>query len=92
MYNYAWSLAMTIGLIVALVLLWDDPGSTSFVLTAIGIGIASSVWRHPPTRGSWLGTPGSPRRLGGGTANVLRDQLGPTCDDVDCIRALPGGL
>jgi hypothetical protein len=30
---------MTIGPVVALVLLWDDPGSTSFVLTAIGLGI-----------------------------------------------------
>src|SRR5215216_1277861 len=29
---------MTIGPIVALVLLWDDPGSTSSVLTAIGLG------------------------------------------------------
>ena len=25
--------------VVALVLLWDDPGSTSFVLTAIGLGV-----------------------------------------------------
>jgi hypothetical protein len=25
--------------VVALVLLWDDPGSTAFVLTAIGLGI-----------------------------------------------------
>ena len=30
---------MTIGPVIALVLLWDDPGSTSFVLTAIGLGI-----------------------------------------------------
>ena len=35
----AWSLGMAVGPIVALVLLWDDPGSTSFVLTAIGLGI-----------------------------------------------------
>jgi hypothetical protein len=45
---------MTIGPIVALVLLWDDPGSTSFVLTAIGLGIVivgvlrvSNVWKTP---------------------------------------------
>jgi hypothetical protein len=38
----------------ALVLLWDDPGSTSFVLTAIGLGIVfvgviivSNVWKTP---------------------------------------------
>jgi hypothetical protein len=53
-YNYAWSLGMTVGPIVALVLLWDDPGSTSFVLTAIGLGIVivgvlivSNVWKTP---------------------------------------------
>ena len=53
-YNYAWSLGMTIGPIVALVLLWDDSGSTSFVLTAIGLGIVvvgilivSNVWKTP---------------------------------------------
>jgi hypothetical protein len=40
--------------VVALVLLWDDPGSTSFVLTAIGLGIVivgvlmvSNVWKTP---------------------------------------------
>jgi hypothetical protein len=36
-YNYAWSGGMTIGPVVALVLLWDERGSTSFVLTAIGL-------------------------------------------------------
>ena len=53
-YNYAWSSGMTIGPVVALVLLWDDPGSTSFVLTAIGLGIVivgvlivSNVWKTP---------------------------------------------
>jgi hypothetical protein len=53
-FNYAWSLGMTIGPIVALVLLWDDPGSTPFVLTAIGLGvvivgvdIVSNVWKTP---------------------------------------------
>ena len=35
-------------------LLWDDPGSTSFVLTAIGLGIVligvyvvANVWKEP---------------------------------------------
>ena len=53
-FNYAWSLGMGIGPIVALVYLWDDPGSTSFVLTAIGLGIVlvgvyivSNVWKEP---------------------------------------------
>jgi hypothetical protein len=53
-YNYAWSAGMTIGPLVALVLLWDDRGSTSFVLTAIGLGIVivgvlvvSNVWKTP---------------------------------------------
>jgi hypothetical protein len=53
-YNLAWSLVMGIGPIVALVLLWDDPGSTSFILTAIGVGIVlvgiwlvSNVWKTP---------------------------------------------
>ena len=54
MFNYAWSIGMTIGPAVALVLLWDGPGSTSFVLTAIGMGIVivgvlivSNVWKTP---------------------------------------------
>ena len=45
---------MFLGPIVALALLWDDPGSTSFVLTAIGLGIVfvgviilSNVWKTP---------------------------------------------
>jgi len=53
-FNYAWSLGMTIGPIVALVLLGDDPGSTSFVLTAIGlvivivgVDVVSNVWKTP---------------------------------------------
>jgi hypothetical protein len=53
-YNLAWSLGMFLGPIVALVFLWDDPGSTSFVLTAIGLGIVfvgviivSNVWKTP---------------------------------------------
>jgi MFS family permease len=54
LYNFAWSLGMTFGPVVALVLLWDDPGSTSFVLTAIGLGIVivgvlivSNAWKTP---------------------------------------------
>ena len=53
-FNYAWSTGMTIGPVIALVFLWDDPGSTSFVLTAIGLGIVivgvlivSNVWKTP---------------------------------------------
>jgi hypothetical protein len=53
-FNYAWALGMFLGPIVALVLLWDDPGSTSFVLTTIGLGIVfvgviivSNVWKTP---------------------------------------------
>src|SRR5689334_5319071 len=53
-FNYAWSLGMSIGPIVALVVLWDDAGSTAFVLTAIGLGIVvvgvyvvSNVWKEP---------------------------------------------
>ena len=53
-YNYVWSAGTTIASIVALVLLWDDPGSPSFVLTAIGLGIVligiwlvSNVWKTP---------------------------------------------
>ncbi len=53
-YNLAWALVPVVGPIVALVLLWDDPGSTSFILTAIGLGIVlvgiwlvSNVWKTP---------------------------------------------
>jgi len=53
-FNYAWSIGMTLGPAVALVFLWDDPGSTSFVLTAIGLGvvivgvyIVANVWKEP---------------------------------------------
>jgi hypothetical protein len=53
-FNYAWSGGTTIASIVALVLVFDDPGSTSFVLTAIGlvvwvvgILVVSNVWKTP---------------------------------------------
>ena len=38
-YNLGWSIGMFLLPILALVLLWDDRDSTSFVLTAIGLGI-----------------------------------------------------
>jgi hypothetical protein len=38
-YNLGWSLGMFLLPIVALVLLWHDRDSTSFVLTAVGLGI-----------------------------------------------------
>jgi hypothetical protein len=53
-FNYAWSLGMSIGPVLALVLLWDDAGSAAFVLTAIGLGVVivgvyvvSNVWKEP---------------------------------------------
>ena len=53
-FNYAWSIGMTVGPVVALVLLWDDPGSVAFVCTAIGLGIVvagvlvvSNLWKTP---------------------------------------------
>ena len=53
-YNLAWALVPAFGPIVALVLLWDDRSSTSFILTAIGLGIVlvgvwlvSNVWKTP---------------------------------------------
>jgi hypothetical protein len=53
-FNYAWSLGMGTAPIVALVLLWDDPGSASFVLTAVGLGVVvvgvyvvSNAWKEP---------------------------------------------
>ena len=53
-YNYAWSAGTTLAAVVALVLLFDDPASPSFVLTAIALGIwivgiliVSNVWKTP---------------------------------------------
>ena len=63
-FNYAWSGVTTIASIVALVLLWDDPGSTSFVLTAIGLGVwvvgilvVSNVWKTPTYKVILAGDP-----------------------------------
>lgn len=38
-YNLAWAAGIFLLPVVALVLLWDDRGSTAFVLTAIGLGV-----------------------------------------------------
>ena len=53
-FNYAWSGGTTIASILALVLLFDDPGSTAFILTAIGLAVwiagilvVSNVWKTP---------------------------------------------
>jgi hypothetical protein len=53
-YNLGWAIVPVFGPIVALVPLWDDPGSTSFILTAIGLAIVlvgiwlvSNVWKTP---------------------------------------------
>jgi hypothetical protein len=40
-FNYACAIGMAIAPIVALVTLWDDRGSASFVLTAIGLGFVN---------------------------------------------------
>jgi hypothetical protein len=40
-YNLAWALGMFLLPVVALVFLWDDRGSASFVLTAIGFVIVA---------------------------------------------------
>jgi hypothetical protein len=53
-YNFVWSLGMFFGPAIALVLLADDSGSTSFILTAIalaivivGVLIVSNAWKTP---------------------------------------------
>jgi len=53
-FNYAWSIGMTVAPVVALVLRRDDPGSTPFVLTAVGLAVVivgvlvvSNVWKTP---------------------------------------------
>ena len=53
-FNYACALGMAIAPIIALVILWDDRGSTPFVLTAIGLAfvvfgvyVVSNVWKEP---------------------------------------------
>jgi hypothetical protein len=63
-FNYAWSGVTTIASILALVLLFDDPGSTAFVLTAIGLGVwvvgilvVSNVWKTPTYKMILAGDP-----------------------------------
>jgi hypothetical protein len=53
-FNYVCAIGMAIAPLVALVILWDDPGSAPFVLTAIGLAIVivgvyvvSNVWKEP---------------------------------------------
>lgn len=53
-FNFLWSLGMTIGPIVLLLLRRDEPGSKAFVLTAIGLAVVvvgvlviSNVWKTP---------------------------------------------
>jgi hypothetical protein len=53
-FNYVCAIGMAVAPIVALVLLWDDPSSASFVLTAIGllfvivgVYVVSNVWKEP---------------------------------------------
>jgi hypothetical protein len=66
-FNYAWSAGTTIASIIALVLLFDDPGSASFVLTAIGLGVwvvgilvVSNVWKTPTYKLILAGGPEAP--------------------------------
>jgi len=67
-YNLGWSLGMFLLPIPALALLWDDRASTSFALTAIGLGIVfvgviivSNVWKTPHYKVmlAWDPAPGS---------------------------------
>jgi uncharacterized membrane protein len=53
-FNYVCAIGMAVAPIVALILLWDDPSSASFVLTAIGLAlvlvgvyVVSNVWKEP---------------------------------------------
>jgi len=98
-FNYAWSLGMFLGPIVALVLLWDDAGSTSFVLTAIGLGIVlvgviivSNVWKTPTYKVILAWDPEAlPADWEARTEALLRDQLDPVRDDLGRVRPVPGG-
>ncbi|HEY6566100.1 MAG TPA: hypothetical protein VI341_01165 [Actinomycetota bacterium] len=53
-FNYICAIGMAVAPIVALILLWGDFGSTSFILTAIGLGLVlggvyavSNIWKEP---------------------------------------------
>lgn len=54
LFNYVCAIGMAIAPIVALIALWDDRSSASFVLTAIalaiviiGVYVVSNVWKEP---------------------------------------------
>jgi hypothetical protein len=81
--------------IVALVLLFDDPRSTSFVLTAIGLGIVivgvllvSNVWKTPTYNLIVLG----PIGYASGLAALFHDQLDPTGGDLGGVRRVHFGF
>jgi hypothetical protein len=53
-FNYVCAIGMAVAPIVALVTLWDDRSSASFVLTAVGLAlvivgvyVVSNVWKEP---------------------------------------------
>ena len=53
-FNYVCAIGMAVAPIIALVMLWDERGSASFVLTAIGlvlvlvgVYVVSNVWKEP---------------------------------------------
>ena len=53
-FNYVCAIGMAVAPIVALIILGDDPGSASFVLTAVGlvlvivgVYVVSNVWKEP---------------------------------------------
>ncbi len=53
-FNYVCAIGMAVAPITALIMLWGDASSTSFVLTAIGLGfvitgvyVVSNIWKEP---------------------------------------------
>jgi hypothetical protein len=98
-FNYAWSGGTTIASIVALVLLFDDPGSTSFVLTAIGLGvwivgilIVSNVWKTPHYKLMLAWDPDDmPADWEAGRQRYFTIQLDPIRDHLGGVRPLSVG-
>jgi hypothetical protein len=81
-FNYVCSIGMGLAPIVALVALWGDWSSASFVLTAIGLGsVIVGVRRRQRVEGTalrrdtGLGPRGHAGGLGGGPTTLLHDQL-----------------